>query len=223
MVRLTVFLVRDGETAAEVRARTLAKEEEQNQGAIVDPTLQDDDIPKPPSTILAEELSEDTVNDDLKSYISNQAGDKLTELVDPELTNEGYWQAQDMLATLMEILATSGGSSTTTGDEQEEFQPRKIAFFTAPNQSCSATAFMMGCADISRYTNLTWRLNTLEGASAPQAIPIVVSNGLCNNDPHVQRLGGYKATVEGGLMHCAAQKFNDGRDKCPMMKGMYID
>jgi len=222
MVRLTVVLVRDGMTKAEVRLAS---------GEV-------------PMEQLRAELADDTANDDLKWYHENQQADErgdgpvdedsgiqkptLSQLVDPELTDDGYWQAQEALAKV--VAAMAGGedgaaaAEEMTEEERERKQKRKrkLAFFTAPNRSCAATAAMMTCADVSRYgDSLVWRLTTLEGASAPASIPVVVSNGLCNGDPHVKRMAGYKAVVSGGLMHCAAAPFNDGRNKCPLMKGTY--
>lgn len=195
MVKVTVLLVRDAETVMEARRRA-------------DPDFD-------------EQLDDETVNDDLKAYISDQAGDEaghgedgtmtLSERVDPDLADErAYEYAQNAMTDLMNALAKDGNE-------------RKLAYFSAPNRSCAATALMMSCADIKNHEHLTWRLSTFEGASAPASIPIVVSNGLCNAEPQAMRLGGYKATVEGGLMHCAAMPFNDGRTKCPLMKGACAD
>lgn len=192
MVQLSVFLIRDAETEAEVRAREFP-------------------------AAAKKELDESTVNEDLDLYIVDQEGDEagnapdgsrltLTQRVDSELTPDGYESAQNALALFLKALAA---------DESQ----RQIAFFSAPNRSCASTALMMSCADVSHYNNLTWRLTTLEAASAPAALPIIVSNGLCNGDPQVTRMAGYKCVVEGGMMHCAAMSFNDGRSKCPLMKG----
>jgi len=216
MVKLTVILVRDGKTEAEVRA---------SSGSV----SQED---------LARELSEETVNDDLRKYISNQEHDAnanasgggdssvqqqltLSQKVDPALSEDGYWMAQETMTNLVGALSSStpAGGRDEGNDQKEK---RKIAFFTAPNRSCASTALMMTCADISRCDNLTWRLTTLEAASAPAAIPCVVSNGLCNGDPHVVRMAGFRAATEGGLFHCAAMQFNDGRSKCPFMKGKCV-
>lgn len=190
MVKLTVILVRSGETDIEVRQK-------------VNPDFD-------------EGLDQAKVNDDLKIYIGNQVDDEaayedgrllLSQRVDPALTTSAYEEAQDTLTHLLSALAA---------DTEVH---RKVAFFSGPNRACAATAMMMSCADVSHYENLTWRLTTLESASAPASLPIVVSNGLCNGDPQVVRMGGYKAAIEGGLFHCAAMPFNDGRSKCPLMKG----
>jgi hypothetical protein len=193
MVQLTVILVRDAEHSNDVRYGS-------------DPAL------------MSVELEESTVNDDLKAYIADQAGDEagmsggehatLSQRVDPELTEAGYVMAQEVLERLLTAL-------TLSSPDQE----RKIAFVSAPNRSCASTALMMTCADVSKRNDLHWRWTTLKGATAPAAIPVIVHNGLCNADPHVQRMGGYQAVADAGLMHCAALPWNDGRTKCPMMKG----
>jgi len=212
MVQLTVLLIRDAETEAEVR------------------WAKDPEAPE-------RELDYD-VNETLKKYINDQAGDEagkasaadgeeeltLSQRVDPELTEQGYIQAQEALTHVLQQVAGAVDENQNGVIDEDEIKAqdhheRKIAVFSAPNRSCAATALMLTCADVSYYENLTWRLSTLEAASAPAAIPVIVSNGLCNNDSHVIKLGGYKACVEGGMMHCAAMKFNDGRTKCPLMKG----
>jgi hypothetical protein len=192
MVQLTVILVREAENANEVRYGS-------------DPAL------------MGAELDEATVNDDLRAYIADQAGDEagqdhggrvtLSQRVDPELTEAGYAAAQDALDRLLTALSS----------ENE----RSIALVSAPNRASASTAMMMTCADVSNRTLFHWRWTTLDSATPPAAIPVVVHNGLCNADPHVQRMGGYRAVTEAGLMHCAALPWNDGRSKCPLMKGTY--
>jgi hypothetical protein len=191
MVQLTVILVREAENANEIRYGS-------------DPAL------------MRTELDEATVNDDLKAYIADQAGDEaghdagghhvtLSQRVDPELTEAGYVAAQEAMDRLLNALAS----------ENE----RSVALLSAPNRACTSTAMMVTCADVSERSDLHWRWTTLNSATSPTAIPVVVHNGLCNADPHVQRMGGYRAVVEAGLMHCAALPWNDGRAKCPLMKG----
>jgi len=163
-------------------------------------------------------VTDATVNAELKKYIANQADDEagrysdgsrsLSARMDPPLTaDRGFEQAQDCMTALLDALVIG--------------QPRrKIAFFTAPNKACAMSAFMMSCADIAHEDRncLTWRLTTFDGATAPAAIPIVLSDGLCNADPDVMAFGGAKAAVDAGIFHCAGRPFNDGRPKCPLMK-----
>jgi hypothetical protein len=160
-------------------------------------------------------LKDPTVNAELKAYINNQAADEsgivdgkrsLSARVDPPLTKAGYEQAQNGMTYLLDAISA--------GNPQ-----RKVALFSAPNKSCAASAVMMSCADISKRESLTWALTTLETAKAPMAVPIVVSNGLCNSDPDVNKLGGYRAAMDAGIMHCAGLAYNDTRTKCPLMKG----
>ena len=165
-------------------------------------------------------VTDATVNAELKKYIANQADDEagrysdgsrsLSARMDPPLTpDRGFEQAQDCMTALLDALVIG--------------QPRrKIAFFTAPNKACVMSAFMMSCADIAHEDRncLTWRLTTFDGATAPAAIPIVLSDSLCNADPDVMAFGGAKAAVDAGIFHCAGRPFNDGRPKCPLMKGM---
>lgn len=135
---------------------------------------------------------------------------RLAQKVDPPLSMNGHLQAAVVLTRFLKALVNK------TPDDSV----RKMAVFSAPFRSCTGTAIMMSCAGLHAQTKLRWRYSTILAAESPTAIPIVVVNGLCNQAPEIDRLGGGKAVVNAGLLHCAAEPFNDARGKCPMMKVM---
>lgn len=127
-----------------------------------------------------------------------------SERVDPYLAFIGYQQAQYTLTSLLQ------GISDST--EQE----RRIAAFTAPTKACVGTAMMLSCAGLNKYTNMRWQLSTAKCLQAPCAVPVIVHNPLCTSEAEIERCGGYRPVVDAGLLHCAAEAWNDARQKCPM-------
>jgi hypothetical protein len=184
MEKLTVILVRNAESEFEARDG------------------------RPP--VLLGDCSNAAVAADFSVYINDHKGDEqgrddgkltLSVRVDPELTANGFEQAQTCMTALLEAL----GTSTTTSK-------RNIALFSAPLRTCTSTAVMVSCAGLSNYDEqLNFRMSTREAAVAPAAVPILIHDGLCNGDPQIERLAGWKCVVDAGLLHCAALPFNDAR------------
>lgn len=133
---------------------------------------------------------------------------RLAQKVDPPLSTTGHLQSAVVLTNFLKALVAETPTDSV----------RRLAAFSAPFRSCTGTALMMCCAGLHAQDKLRWRYTTVSAAESPTAIPIIVVNGLCNQVPEISRLGGAKSVVNAGLLHCAAEPFNDGREKCPFMK-----
>jgi hypothetical protein len=131
----------------------------------------------------------------------------LWERLDPQLSYTGFTQARSAAKALLGALT-------------EETEARKMALFAAPLRSCTATALMIssgGVSVLSEKGKLKWGLTTMTTNSPPAAIPCVIQNGLCNGAPEIKKLGGDQAVIAAGLLHCAAEKYNNSKLKCPIM------
>ena len=199
MVKLTVILVRSGETEAE--AFDASKEIYDPEGDAVveyneeeDATTGDDDHHP--------ESSE--TQQDFTTTSNTEPRLRLCQRIDPTLTLTGFQQAQDSMTHILQALADS------TPKE------RRLSAITAPTKACTGTSLMLTCA--VGHDNLRWQLATVSSLEAPCAVPIVVHNILCTAEPELERCGGHGPVVDAGLLHCAAASWNDARQKCPFSK-----
>jgi hypothetical protein len=131
----------------------------------------------------------------------------LAQRLDPALSHIGFMQAGSVAKFLLAALT-------------EETETRKMALFSAPLKSCTATSLMVstgGVSVLSEKGKIKWGVTMVETNSPPTAIPCVVQNGLCNGTPEVKKLGGDHAVIAAGLFHCAAASYNNASSKCPFM------
>jgi hypothetical protein len=181
MVKLTVILLRHGESESEC----LNDEEAKRESDIARANAKGD---APPSPFKKKKLV-------------------LSERLDPPLSYMGFVQARCAAKALLGALT-------------DETDARKMALFAAPTRSCTATALMIssgGVSVLSEKGKLKWGVTTMATNSPPAAIPCVIQNGLCNGTPEIKKLGGDQAVIAAGLLHCAAEKYNSSKLKCPIM------
>ena len=179
--KLTVFLVRHGETEMEAV-------DQNDEGAL------DDTAPR--------------------SFRHHQE-------IDPKLTEKGYHQAQEVFTALIQQLCDNTPVPADRGDSDSDgvIDPlRNLACFAAPLQACLGTAALLTAANMAAHDKLTWRYTTVEAATSPSAVPVIVDNGLGRRIPAVEASGGVQVVVSAGLWHGAAAAWNDERPKCPLMQ-----
>eukprot|EP00527_Entomoneis_sp_CCMP2396_P003740 CAMPEP_0198140862 /NCGR_PEP_ID=MMETSP1443-20131203/3949_1 /TAXON_ID=186043 /ORGANISM="Entomoneis sp., Strain CCMP2396" /LENGTH=419 /DNA_ID=CAMNT_0043803403 /DNA_START=52 /DNA_END=1311 /DNA_ORIENTATION=+ len=129
---------------------------------------------------------------------------KLTNIIDPPLTEEGYLQVQDSLRALAK-------SFTKIGEK------RRIALISEPFRRCTSSALMVSSAGFEPQEWSEWGLTMPLTLAAPSAIPIVIENGFIDAQPAIRKMGGYKGVIDGGLVHCAAEHWNKAYKKDPIM------
>lgn len=130
---------------------------------------------------------------------------RVSQRVDPPLTQEGHLQAQRVLLPFFRAL------------HEADEEPRVLASFCAPLQSCIGTALMMSAARLPVLDTLRWGYMTVDCAEPPMALPVFVVNGLVKGMDEIEALGGEEPVLQSGLLHCANKPWNDGRNKCPLM------
>ncbi|GAX28981.1 hypothetical protein FisN_1Hh021 [Fistulifera solaris] len=167
---------------------------------ISDQIIQQPSSPAPP---LVDEDASQTITKPSDDYDERPRRLRLSEYIDPFMTQKGYHTAQEAFTSLMAAISQS------TAEE------RRMACFSAPTKACTGTAYMIGCSNLNQYNNLRWQLSTKKCLQAPCAIPIVVHNSLCTKDPKIDRCGGDQPVIDAGLLHCSASPWNDARQKCP--------
>jgi hypothetical protein len=209
MPKLTVFLIRHGETIDEVDE----EEDDENE----------------------EEDDEAQEGDELKKKTKGPKKLRLCEKVDPSLTMNGYLQSAVILTRLLKSLNDSIQSKNNDNDDNDEDVDsnnnsstiRNLACFCAPFKSCIGTAMMMCCSNIHQteyINNMIWKYTRKDTASVPTAIPIIVVNELGNQVSEINRLGGIQTVIDSGLLHCCASTWNNGcesntkQNKIPIMK-----
>jgi len=194
MPKVTVVLIRHGETEAEA-----LKVQEDTAMAEYEKDLEEYNVAVAAKGDNDEE--EEQLKPPSKPKIKKLA---LSQRLDPMLSEKGHFQSG---ATMKHLL--------TTLVEQD----RRVAFFSAPLRSCTSTAMMMSVAGVSHAVaeqgTLRWGLTTVDTNLPPAAIPVVIQNGLCNDTIEIKKMGGDTAVINGGLLHCAAETWNDGRSKAP--------
>jgi hypothetical protein len=159
--------------------------------------------PSSPAPPLVNEEATQPVTKPGDDYDERPRRLRLSEYIDPFMTQKGYHTAQEAFTSLMAAI-----SQSTT-------EERRMACFSAPTKACTGTAYMIGCSNLNQYNNLRWQLSTKKCLQAPCAIPIVVHNSLCTKDPKIDRCGGDQPVIDAGLLHCSASPWNDARQKCP--------
>ncbi|GAX11614.1 hypothetical protein FisN_1Lh021 [Fistulifera solaris] len=159
--------------------------------------------PSSPASLPVDEAASQPVTKPSDDYDERPRRLRLSEYIDPFMTQKGYHTAQEAFTSLMAAI-----SQSTT-------EERRMACFSAPTKACTGTAYMVGCSNLNQYNNLRWQLSTKKCLQAPCAIPIVVHNSLCTKDPKIDRCGGYQPVIDAGLLHCSASPWNDARQKCP--------
>ena len=143
------------------------------------------------------------------------------QVLDPKLTEQGYRQAQQVFTALIQQLCDNTQVPDGRGDSDNDgvIDPlRNLACFAAPLQACLGTAALLTAANLAAQDKLTWRYTTLEAATSPSAVPVIVNNALGRRVPAVQACGGVDVVVNAGLWHGAAAAWNDERHKCPLLR-----
>jgi hypothetical protein len=130
--------------------------------------------------------------------------ENISSKIDPELTVEGFRQAEGAFRAIAKVF-------DTTNDI------RKFGYFSAPFKRCVSSAMMISVAGFEPKEWSNWGLTTPETAGAPTGIPIVVMDGLADCNEQVTQLGGLEPTLKAGLLLCAAQSWNKAYKKDPIM------